>query len=254
MYSIDDWVLTHLFMWKKFDAKAKLKIKKKIKWAKNKDSKKAILFFPYWTGTSKLYNLFSWNFRDYTRIFYDYPKEIFSRNVGVSLKYNREVLIDAFNLILDLRKKGYKEIVLVGSSSGSNFALKLSTMIKVDKVVLNMLDRNMAKGIFTSPALSILRRKLEKEGLTLNNVDKIYAFLSTEYILKNLKGIDTKFLILLSKNDIFCTLEQFKPAIKQLDKLGINYKLKINYILGHILSIYRNLYLSREIVNFIRKG
>jgi esterase/lipase len=251
MYSIDDWILTHLFLWKKFDAKAKLKVKKRI--VSNKGADKAIFFFPYWTGKSNLYNGLAKNFKDYTQVFYDYPKEIMSRNINVSIKYHRELLVDAFNLILDLRKKGFKKIVLVGSSSGSNFALKLATMVRVDKLVLNMLDRNMASGIFTSPAMSLLRKRLEKQGVTLQNLDKIYAFMSTEYLVPTLKKTNTELLIYLSKNDIFCTFDDFKPVISELDKFKINYKLKINRFLGHILSIYKNLFFSKNIVDFIRK-
>ena len=255
MYGLDDLILTQFFMWKKFDARAKLKIKKKIvkPTIKGANNKKAIFFFPYWTGTSKLYQLFSRRFQDYTLVFYDYPKEIMSKDVNVSVKYNQQVLLDAFNLILDLRKKEYDEITLIGSSSGSNFALKLATMIKVEKVVLNMLDRNMALGIFHSPALSILRKKLEKEGLNEQNLDKIYAFLSTEYIIPKLTNTKAKILLFLSKNDIFCTLEEFKPVIKKLDSLGIDYRLNINKFLGHILSIYKNIYLSNKIERFIRE-
>jgi esterase/lipase len=250
MYSIDDVLLTHFFMWKKFDAKAKLKVTRKITGAKK--SEKAILFFPFWSGKSDIYLNLSKNFKDYTLIYYDYPKETMSKNIKVSLNYLRQVLKDAFFLILELRKRGYKEITLVGSSLGSNISLKLATMVRVDKIVLNMIDRSLAREIFTSPALAILKKRLEKQGVTLEKMEKIYSFISTEQILPVLKKTNTQVLLYLSKNDIFCSLEEFKPVISRLEELQIKYKLRINRFLGHILSIYKNLFFNKEIINFIK--
>lgn len=254
MFSIDDWLLTYFFMWKKFDARAKLKIKKKVVQGEvdNENCKKAILFFPYWTGESSLYNFISLKFKDYTRVYYDYPNEIMSKNVNVSLKYLRAILIDAFNLILDLRKKGYNEITLVGSSLGSNIALKLASMVRVDKIVLNMLDRSLALEVLKSSAYSSLRNKLKKSGLKLENLHRIYSFMAVEPLLANVKKTNAKILLLLSKNDIFCSLKEFKPVIEKMDKLRINYDIHINKIFGHLLSLYTNLFLSKRIVKFIK--
>jgi hypothetical protein len=67
MFGIDDWILTKFFLWKKFDSRSNLKIKRRI--AGNKKSKKAIFFFPYWTGNSNLYKKLSKDFEDYTHVF-----------------------------------------------------------------------------------------------------------------------------------------------------------------------------------------
>jgi hypothetical protein len=141
----------------------------------------------------------------------------------------------------------------VGSSFGSNIALKLSTMIDVDKVVLNMLDKNFAQSIFESPALIILRRKLLRHGFTLNKTNKIYKFISTDYIVPKIKNRKkVKFLIFLSKSDIFCTYDQFKPELKEFNRLKIHYKLKINKWFGHIVGIYWNLIFNKRIIEFVK--
>lgn len=252
MPGLDDLILTKLFMWKKFDAKKNLNIAKEI--IVKRASKKAILFFPYWTGKSHIYHGLAQKFNEYTLVFYDYPNQIMSSNLLVSKKYFREILIDAFNLILDFRKKGYNEIILVGSSLGSNISLKLATMVKVDKIVLNMIDKNLALEVFSSPAMSGLRKKLETKGVKYSDLDKIYSFISPQYSLPLLGKTNTKLLIFLSKNDIFCTLDQFSPLIKKLDELKISYRLRINTFLGHILSIYKNLFFSGEIVKFVKES
>jgi predicted esterase len=251
MYSFDDWLITQFFMWKKFDARAKLKVTKKI--VEEGESKKAIFFFPYWSGKSNLYEGISKNFKDYTLVYYDYPKETLSKNLKVSINYLRNILKDAFNLILDFRKRGYTEIILVGSSLGSNIALKLASMVKVEKLILNMVDRTLAMEILTSPALGILKQRLENEGVLLKNLEGIYKFISTEAVLPIIAKTDTKILLFISKNDIFCNSEQFSPILEQLKRLKINYELKVNTVLGHILSIYKNLYFDREIVKFIKE-
>lgn len=246
-----DYILTQNFMWQEFDAKNKFKVIEKI--IEPEGSKKAILFFPYWTGSSNIYKGLSEKFSDHTLVFYDYPNEVLSEDVTVSINYIKNILNDSLNVIKRLKKKGYKEIILIGSSFGSNIALKLSTMIEVDKVVLNMLDKNFAQSIFESPALIILRKKLERKGFTLNKTNKIYKFISTDYIvpkIKNRKKI--KFLIFLSKSDIFCAYNQFKPELKEFDRLKISYKIKINKWFGHIIGIYKNLIFSKRIVNFIK--
>lgn len=239
-------------MWNKFDARSNLKVSKKIIESVGKKSRKAIIFFPYWTGSSSLYKNIAKKFPDYTLVFYDYPNEVMSKNTGVSVKYTKELIDDSVNLIKELKAQKYNKIVLVGSSFGSNIALKISAVIPVERVVLNMIDRNLAKGIFNSPALRMLKYKLESQGITLKKLDKVYSFISTEYTIPKIKSKKTKFLILLSKNDIFCTLGQFGPSIKQLNQYKVNYKLYINKLLGHILSIYKNIYFSKKIVNFIK--
>lgn len=252
MWSIDDWLIAKFFMWKKFDARAKLKVSKKIKG--NKEARKAIFFFPYWSGKSDLYNGISKKFeKDYTLVFYDYPKETLSKNVKVSMNYLRTILKDAFNLIIEFRRKGYTEIILFGSSLGSNISLKLATMVKVDKIVLNMLDRTLAIEILKSPALSGLRKKIQGEGLSLKNLEAIYEFISSEKQWEILKKTKTKILLMISKNDIFCNEEEFQPILDKMNSLKLNYTLRVNTIFGHILSIYKNLYFSRKIVKFIRE-
>jgi hypothetical protein len=251
MKSFVDYILTQHFMWKEFDAKKKFKITKEI--IEPEGSKKAIFFFPYWTGKSKIYKKIAKKFPDYTLIFYDYPNEVMSEDVKVSLKYITEILNDAYNLIKDLRKSGYKEINLIGSSFGANIALKLSTMIEVDKVVLNMLDKNFAQSTFESPALMILKKKLENQGFTLKKLNQIYSFISTDYIVPKIKNRNKiKILIFLSKSDIFCTYDEFKPELKDFNKLKIHYQIKVNRFFGHIVGIYKNLFFNKRIVKFIR--
>ena len=169
--SIGDWILTHFFMWNDFDASRKGRVKKKK--VSVKGAKQAVIFYPYWTGKSSFYKGFAKKFPDATHIFYDYPNEVYSENVDVSLNYILEILSDSVRLIGELRREGIEEIVLVGSSFGSNIAFKLATMIKVEKVVLNMMDRDFANAIFKSPALGLLRKKLEYQGFTLSKLQKL---------------------------------------------------------------------------------
>lgn len=248
-YSITDLILTHFFMWQKFDAKKKFKITKKL--IKIKNSKKAIVFFPYWTGKSSIYNKLSEEFPNHTLVFYDYPNEVMSENVKVSLKYIKDILKDSSKTIKELRKQGIKEITLFGSSFGSNIALKLSTITKIDKLVLNMIDRDIAKVIFNSPAMVILKRKLKKHGFNLKTLDKIYKFISVDYNIKKIKNKNIKILLFLSKKDIFCKLDRLEPILKQMDKLKLDYELKTHKFLGHILGIYKNLVFNKTIIDFI---
>ena len=185
-------------MWKDFDAKKKLKIEREI--TNKKKNKKAIIFFPYWTGKSTLYRPLAKKFPDYTLIYYDYPNEVMSEDVRVSIGYLRGVLDDAIEVIKDLKKQNYKEITLVGSSLGENISLKLSTMIEVDKVILNMMDKNFASSIFDTSPLFPLKRKLMKQGFTKQKIDKIYSFISTDYLIRKIKNKKKiKFLIFLSE-------------------------------------------------------
>ncbi|MBD3253070.1 hypothetical protein GF386_05025 [Candidatus Pacearchaeota archaeon] len=234
-------------MWKKFDARKKLRITKKTIKGSNK---KAIIFFPYWTGKSSIYEKLSKQFPEHTLVFYNYPNEVMSEDVKVSLNYINQLLKDSSKLIRNLRKKGIKEITLFGSSFGSNIALKLSTMIIVDKLILNMMDRDIAKVIFTSPALVILRTKLIKKGFNLDKLDKIYEFLSLDYNIKKIKNKKMKILIFLSKTDIFCRVDDFKSIFKKMDKMKLNYQLKINRFLGHIPGIYKNIK-NHKVIDFI---
>ena len=239
-------------MWKDFDTNKKLKVKKEI--TNKKKNKKAILFFPFWTGKSSIYRKVAKKFPNYTLVFYDYPNEILSEDVKVSLGYLKEILDDSIKLIKQLRKEGYEEITLVGSSIGSNIVIRIATKVEVDKLVLNMVDRTVAREIFDSSALRILKRKLIKHGFEKEKIDKIYRFISTEYIVNKIKNKNKlKILLFTSDTDIFCTTEELKPVIEEFKENNIDYKIKTNKFLGHILSIYTNLFFNKEIVNFIKE-
>jgi hypothetical protein len=247
--SITDWLLTHTLMWHDFDAKKRLQVKKQIS---NWHGKKAIFFFPFWTGKSNIYKSLGSQFPEYTLIYFDYPNQVFSEDVKVSLNYINEILDTAQDTINDLRRHGYEEIILIGSSFGANIALKLATMTKIDKVILNMIDKNIAQSIYHSSAMTILKNKLLRHGITQNKTDKIYGFISTEYLIDKIKNNDIKILLFLSKHDIFCTLEEFSPVLRKLDRSKFHHEVYINRFLGHILSIYKNVYDNQRIVDFIK--
>lgn len=250
MKSLSDYILTHFFMWQKFDASKRFKISKEIV---KGNEKKAILFFPYWTGSSDIYQKLAKKMPEYTHIFYDYPNEVYSKNVNVSISYIKEILDDAIRTIKELRTENYSEIILVGSSFGSNIALKLSTMISVEKVILNTLDKNFARSIFDSPAMTILKNKLEKQGLTLQKVEKIYHFISTDFLIKKIKNKNKiKIMIMLSKNDIFCTYNELRTELDEFKKLKIKHHISVNRFFGHIFSIYKNLFFNKKIIDFIK--
>jgi len=252
MKSITDYILTHFFMWQDFDANKRLKIEKEI--TNKKKNKKAIFFYPYWTGKSTIYKGLAKKFPDYTLIFYDYPNEVMSEDVDVSRAYLKEILDDSLMKIKQLKKEGYEEITLVGSSLGADIALSLATITEVDKLVLNMLDVNMAQDIFDSSAMIILKTKLKKHGFTREKIRKIYDFISPEFLIEKIKNKKKiKILIFESKTDIFCTVEQLKPILSKLKRNNIHYRLKSNFIFGHILSIYKNLFFSKTIVKFIKE-
>jgi esterase/lipase len=250
MRSFTDWVILNYFVWKKFDKKRNLKVNKRI----IGQGDKAVFFFPYWTGKSKFYDSTVKKLgKDYTCVLYDYPKEIFSKDAQVSIKYLIEVLTDAKKTIQELKKEGVKEITLVGSSLGSDISLALAKSTKVDKIVINMLDRNFVKPIFESPAFPHLRKYYEKHGITYKMMNKIYRFISPEYNINTKKEKDVKMLILISKHDVFCTYDELKPLLKKFDAKGVKYELHINGWLGHVMGMYWNIKFSRRILNFIKK-
>ena len=143
---------------------------------------------------------------------------------------------------------------MVGSSIGADIILNLATIVNVDKLVINMLDVNMAEDIFNSPAMILLKDKLKRHGFSKNKIKKIYDFISPDNLISKIKNKPKiKLLIFESKTDIFCTVEELKPVLVRLDKNKINYKLKTNKFLGHILGIYKNLIFNKAIVNFIKE-
>lgn len=252
MRSIGDRILTRFFMWNKYDRKSTKKITKEIIECKGSD--KAVIYFPYWTGNSKSYKKIAKKLPNHTHIFYDFPNEVLSKDIKVSLNYLIKLFRNADKSVKLLRKMGYKEITLVGSSLGSNIALKLATLVKVDKIILNTIDRNIALEIFTSPALKKLKSFLTKKEFTYDNLEKIYKFISNKSNLKKIKNKDKiKLLIFISKRDIFCPKEQVMIVIDELNRLNIQYKLKECRFFGHVLCIYKNLFFNKKIIRFIKE-
>lgn len=239
-------------MWKEFDRKANLKIRKKI--IDNK-SDKAVIMFSYWTGTSRIYiPLMTRLGKKYNYILYEYPNEIMSKDAKLSINYIKEILADAAKTIKQLRKDGVKEISLVGSSFGSDLSLKLANSLKVDKIILNMMDRNIAICVFESPVLSLLKNSFMRQGIKLKELDKLYHFISPEYNISHIKKSKVKILIIISKNDIFCNYEEIKPFLDILKKKRVRYTLHKHRFLGHVLSMFYNLSFPGRILRFIKNN
>jgi esterase/lipase len=251
MYSISDWILFHIYGWSKFDRRADLKIKKQIIEGNNH---KAVFCFPFWLGKSSCYNKIIKMLGDsYTFVLYDYPKEVLSKDAQVSVNYIKRIINDAKCAIEELKKKGITEVTLIGTSFGSDVALKLADSVKVDKVVLNMLDTNFALSSFESPVMSGLKRYYQRQGITLHQLDKLYHFISPEYNLGNLKKYKPKMLIFAARNDIFCTYEELKPLIRKIEDKGVPVEFHLDRMGGHILNLVRHLWFPNRIVEFIRE-
>jgi len=250
MKSISDYILTHNFMWKQFDAKRRLTVTHKKEEVAG--ATKAILFFPYWTGNSGLYKRFARQFPNHTKVYFDYPNEVVSANIATSIGYIKRIVYEANIVIRNLRRKGIQEITLFGSSFGSNIALKLATMTKIDKVILNTIDKNYVHAMMNSPALIVLRKKLLRAGFTIKKLDAIYKFISTDYLVPKIKNEEhVQLLICTSNTDIFCPHKEFEDEIRELDKRKISYELVRSRVIGHILSIYWNVYLNKKVRRFI---
>jgi hypothetical protein len=119
--------------------------------------------------------------------------------------------------------------------------------------IAHKLRRKAVFPALDSPAMTILKNKLEKQGLTLKKVKKIYQFISTDYLIKKIKNKNKiKVMIILSKNDIFCTYDELRTELNEFKKLKIKHTIKVNRFFGHILSIYKNLLFNKKIVDFIK--
>lgn len=251
MYSINDWILMHIFGWNKFDRRANLKVTKEIIEGSNH---KAVFCFPFWLGKSEYYDKVVKALGDeYTFVLYDYPKEIVSKDTDVSIRYIKKIIKDAKETIGELKKKkGITEITLIGSSFGSDVALKLADSVRVDKVVINMLDTNFVKSTFENPVMGSLKRYYQKQGITLHQLDKLYHFISPEYNIGNLSKYKPQMLIFAARNDIFCSYKELEPLIRKIENKGVAVELHVDYWDGHVLGLLKHLWFPYRIVDFVR--
>jgi esterase/lipase len=247
MFSIFDKAVINFALKKKYKETKDIKISKKI--IGNKNSKKLIVFFSYWAGTSKVYEKLSNKLNDYKCVLYEYPSSVVSNDLKKSTKIINDLIKDASTL-LKKHQKGYK-IILIGSSFGSSIVIDLATKFSVDKIVLNTFGNNIGKMLSHNPIFNSENEEYIPNCHEEKLLYEKFKFISIDHNIKKLKSKKTKFLIFLSKNDTFCQADNCKGIIKYLENKNYDVKFYISNHLGHLLTIYKNLYLNKKIIKFV---
>jgi len=196
----------------------------------NKDT--AILLLHGYVQTSKIYRPYVEKLKEYGDLFVPTLKGHFESNI-VDIKDYKDLLQPNFELA-KLFKEKYKKVILIGYSLGGVISIYLASKIKPDKLIL-----------ISTP------------------IDYNYEEfkISAKYLIENLKNIKTN----NQKPSLTKYLEMYKLSVetkRQLSKIDCNILCiqgdKDNfvllsqsyYILTHIKSISRELYILKEINHY----
>lgn len=247
MFGLIDSILIRMYLERRHEETKDLGITKTIVGSEKTD--KLVIFFPYWTGRSKVYESIGQKLKDSTLVYYEYPSTIVSCDIPNSIKQFDMIVNDALNLIYDYAPK---KLIIIGSSFGSSIAVKLSTKVNVDKLILLTFGSSIAKTIERNKILQKLLGFDSKHKLSFSKIEKAFKPYSIEGTIKHMKNPDTSVMTFSSVHDFFFPYMQYRPVLKWLkENTSIYSKISEEILFGHLLTIHRHLLFNKQIIDFV---
>jgi esterase/lipase len=181
-----------------------------------------------------------------------FDKNFFSWDIKKTVKnfaFAKETILKEIKI---LKKQGYKQFYIFGTSLGSVLSIMIANNSKdVSKVILNLIGDDLAEIIWTwNKAVPGFKKELIKNKITKKIVKEMWKELSPVNNLTNLKS--KRFLIFLSKKDKIIPYEFGQRFLREMKKKELGFELYENNHLGHFGTATYNLLRSRTYLDFLK--
>ena len=146
----------------------------------------------------------------------------------------------------NLKKGGIKQFTVIGTSVGSMVAIKTANHEPaVKKLILNTPGNCQAEIIWSSIRLRYIKKYLEKQGMSITKLKKLWEEMLPENNLDKLKG--KELFINLSRADLVVPYANGQKLVGKMREIGLNPTVMENNNLGHYLTILKY-YFSPNII------
>jgi len=219
-----------------------------------RDNKKVIFLLAGWCNKLWMYWIFSKiiAMNGFYCITYAYDVDVLSPDTKKTLKHFSDLRDSILKKISKLKKEGYKEFSIFGTSLGSVISLMVANNSpEISKVILNAVGADLAETVWSwDKIIPSFKDRLLKQGLTLSKLKKEWRKIAPINNIHNLKN--KNILVYLSKKDEVIPFGLGKKLVREFDKKNYNYTLVVNNKLRHLNTCAYNLFKVNVYLNFLK--
>ncbi len=217
-------------------------------------NEKVIFLMTGWHMSAWMYSLFSQVLasNNFYCITYGYDSNVFSPDIdktNTQLKIIRDSVLEE---IKKLKKEGYEEFSIFGTSLGSMISLMIADKSKdISKIILNTVGIDVAENVWDWDKLNpVFKNELLAQGLTIEKLKQKWKEITPAENINNLKG--KKILVYLAEKDEIIPFKLGMRLINEFDKKNYDYKLIKNKKLNHFFTGLYNLSNPKVYLDFLK--
>ncbi len=178
------------------------------------------------------------------------PGIIFDENIFRFLETGEKIARSVQDQVKNMRKKGVKVFVTHGNSMGTLYAVRSAVETpEITKVIINLTYGSLADNIWSWIVMRNIKKRLQRAGITKEQVDEILKPISPIPMAAKLKG--KKVLLYLAKNDTLMLYKQSLQFKEALDKAKVDYVYIENPYFGHNTNMIINNFRSKVYLDFL---
>ncbi|MDP3785300.1 MAG: hypothetical protein Q8R12_04525 [bacterium] len=169
-------------------------------------SKRAFLIFPHWGSNLFIYKMFVKLFPRTYRVLYHYSPSLLTADIPRTIERFGFLEKTVRNDFISFKKEGIDSLCFYGSSLGSILATRLANIAKAEgfkvSLVLNLSSASFPYAVWNGKATRHIQKELAAKGVTFEELNKAWSYLSPVNNLKNLRRAPI-LLFASSRDDIF---------------------------------------------------
>jgi|SRR3989344_4001184 len=219
-----------------------------------KNNKRVIFLLSGWYNKLWMFWLFSkiLSLNGYYCITYAYDGDVFSPNTKATTKYFNEIKDEILLKITELKKSGYKDFSIFGTSLGTMLALMIANKSPdISRVVLNTTGIDVSEAVWGWDKVNVsFKKELLQQKLTLKQLKELWSEITPASNINNLKN--KKILVYLSIKDEVIPFNLGKHLVSEFEDRHYDYTLITNNKLKHLYTGAYNLINARRYLSFLK--
>jgi len=220
------------------------------KTSKRLNKKDIVILLHGWSAPHYLLNVVKRNIpKNFGYIQYRYPKEMLNSDPINTRAHFFQLIKKITDDLKRLNKKKKRNFYIYAQSLGTDFAMVVADEVKIKKIVLVLPGNNLAEAFWKGIKTRLLRKKMQKKGMTLEKLKKIWGPISPDSFFKK-NGLEPEYFLVLSEKDKIIPYKNEKALVKMLKRKKVKHNFKISH-LKHVPTLISECMFPRATLKFL---
>lgn len=214
----------------------------------------ALLIFPHWQSSAWTHKAFAKSLLDFRAIIYHYSASLLTSDIEFTLRNFEKLENEIWSDVARLKTEGVALFDFYGTSLGSIVATRAANLLagrreNIQHIILNLSAASFPSAVWNGTATRHMREEFNARGVTYDQLEEAWGFLSPINNLSNLKR--QKILFFASLRDKIFGESNVKNLVAEFHANFPNAKIYTNRFLGHRSGGAKNLLRIRIIKDFL---